>query len=180
MVTIYVTAHRDCPKRVCWVVIRYSSTHEKDIPNRPLRRRVGVHRASPAYSKGCREAPGLTPCARSSTPSSTSCVAAVPGVCCRTSFRLGRPSITTSEFGASTVPGSDYTLCSAPSFASTPQERSSTERGHSGFPVGEDHRRGRRAGREWPIPPPEHLTLEQLSKRMVPLVETRRVLSLLY
>src|SRR5215213_6285728 len=47
---------RDCPKRVCWVVSRYSSTHEKDIPNRHLRRRVGVHRASPAYSKGCREA----------------------------------------------------------------------------------------------------------------------------
>src|ERR687895_1647894 len=47
---------RDCPKRVCWVVIRYSSTHEKEIPNRPLRCRVGVHRASRAYSESCREA----------------------------------------------------------------------------------------------------------------------------
>ena len=52
-------------------------------------------------------------CARSSTPSSTSSVADVPGACCRTSFRPGRLSITTSEFGASTVPGSDYTLLCA-------------------------------------------------------------------
>jgi hypothetical protein len=45
---------RDCPKRVRWVVIRYSSTYEKEIPNRPLRCRVGVHRASPAYPKSSR------------------------------------------------------------------------------------------------------------------------------
>src|SRR5918993_4977938 len=32
----------------------------------------------------------------------------------------------------------------APSFASTPQKRSSTERGHSGFSVGKDHRCRRR------------------------------------
>ena len=41
-------------KRMCWLVFRYSSTHEKALPNRPLRCRVGVHRASPAYSKSCR------------------------------------------------------------------------------------------------------------------------------
>src|SRR5215204_5904097 len=45
---------RDCPKRMCWLVFRYSSTHEKALPNGPLRCRVGVHRASPAYSKSCR------------------------------------------------------------------------------------------------------------------------------
>ena len=27
---------RNCPKRMRWVVIRYSSTYEKDISNRPL------------------------------------------------------------------------------------------------------------------------------------------------
>src|SRR5215217_6650931 len=32
---------RDCPKRMCWLVFRYSSTHEKALPNRPLRCRVG-------------------------------------------------------------------------------------------------------------------------------------------
>jgi hypothetical protein len=37
-------------------------------------------------------------------------VVAVPGACCRTSFRLGRPSTTTSEFGASMVPGRGCTL----------------------------------------------------------------------
>jgi hypothetical protein len=65
---------RDCPKRLgglCNVALRVAqtplfdpfrppytrqiharsvaSTHEKEISNRPLRRRVGVHRASPAY-----------------------------------------------------------------------------------------------------------------------------------
>src|SRR5215212_3438019 len=45
---------RDCPKRVRWVVNRYSSTYEKEIPNQPLGCRVGVHRASPAYPKSCR------------------------------------------------------------------------------------------------------------------------------
>src|SRR5215211_5417738 len=47
---------RDCPKRVCRVVIRYCSTHEKEISNRPLRCRVVLHRASPAYSESCRKA----------------------------------------------------------------------------------------------------------------------------
>jgi hypothetical protein len=37
-------------------------------------------------------------------------VAAVPGACCRMSFRLGRRSTTTSGFGVSTVPGRDYIL----------------------------------------------------------------------
>ena len=53
---IHRISERDCPKRVCWVVIGYSSTHEKALPNRPLRCRVEVHSASPAYSKSCREA----------------------------------------------------------------------------------------------------------------------------
>ena len=48
-----LTSHRDCPKRVCWLVIRYCSTHEKNIPNRPLRCRVGIYKASPAYSESC-------------------------------------------------------------------------------------------------------------------------------
>ncbi len=39
-------------KRGCWVVVRYSSTHEKTIPNRPLRRGMEVHRASHADSQG--------------------------------------------------------------------------------------------------------------------------------
>src|SRR5215204_3365141 len=41
------------------------------------------------------------PCARSLTPSTLLCVVAVPGVCCPTSSRLGRPFIITSELGAS-------------------------------------------------------------------------------
>src|SRR5436853_2744158 len=37
------------------------------------------------------------------------------------------------------------THCLAPSFASTPQKRSSTERGHSGFSVAKDYRSRSRA-----------------------------------
>jgi hypothetical protein len=89
------------------------------------------------------EGPEDTPYARSSTPSSTSFVVALLGVCCHMSSRLGRPSIITSEFGASMVPG-EAACCLAPSSASAPQKRSSTQRGRSGFPVGEDHRGRRR------------------------------------
>jgi Putative transposase of IS4/5 family (DUF4096) len=35
------SSDRDCPKRVRWVVIRYCSTHEKGILNRPIRCRMG-------------------------------------------------------------------------------------------------------------------------------------------
>ncbi len=52
---------RDRPKRVCWVVIRYSSMYEKALPNRPLRRRMGLHRASPAYPNSPRTASGALP-----------------------------------------------------------------------------------------------------------------------
>jgi len=47
---------------------------------------------------------------RSLTLSSTSSVVAVLGDCCHMSSLHGRPSIITSEFGVSTVPGSGYTL----------------------------------------------------------------------
>src|SRR5215204_1192756 len=50
---------------------------------------------------------------RSLTPSSTSCVAAVLGACCRMSFLLGRPSTATSEPGVSTAPGRACTLSCA-------------------------------------------------------------------
>src|SRR5215203_4746740 len=56
------------------------------------------------------DGPGCIPCARSLTLSSTSCEVVVLGACCHMSFHLGRPSIITSEFGASTAPGSSYTL----------------------------------------------------------------------
>src|SRR5215203_2548872 len=44
------TLLEDLTKRV----IDGELAHEKALPNRPLRCRVGVHRASPAYSKSCR------------------------------------------------------------------------------------------------------------------------------
>src|SRR5919107_1231808 len=56
------------------------------------------------------DGPGCTPCARSLTLSTTSSEVAVLGACCRMSFHLGKPSIITSEPGASTAPGSSYTL----------------------------------------------------------------------
>jgi len=37
---------RNRPKRGCWVVARYSNTHEKDVSNRPLRCRVLLHSAT--------------------------------------------------------------------------------------------------------------------------------------
>src|ERR687889_2203956 len=56
------------------------------------------------------DGPGCTPCARSLTLSTTSSEVVVLGACCRMSFHLGKLSTTTSELGASTVPGSSYTL----------------------------------------------------------------------
>src|SRR3712207_4122312 len=56
------------------------------------------------------DGPGCTPCARSLTPSSTSSEVVVLGACCRMGFHLGKPSTTTSEPGAWTVPGSGCTL----------------------------------------------------------------------
>src|SRR3712207_3833436 len=56
------------------------------------------------------DGPGCTPCARSLTLSTTSSEVAVHGACCRMSFHLGKPSTTTSEPGAWTVPGSGCTL----------------------------------------------------------------------
>jgi len=46
---------------VCRVAIRYSSTHEKDVPNRPIRPRVGVYRASPTCSEGAAGRPRTHP-----------------------------------------------------------------------------------------------------------------------
>ena len=58
-------------------------------------------------------APGYTPCARSSRPTSTSCVVDVPGACCRTTFLPGRPSTITSEPDGLRAPGRGYTLLCA-------------------------------------------------------------------
>ena len=41
----------NCPKRVIEELARYSTEHEKSIPYRPLRRRVGLPTASPSRSK---------------------------------------------------------------------------------------------------------------------------------
>src|SRR5215212_1240674 len=54
--------------------------------------------------------PGCTPCARSLMLSTTSSEVVVLGACCRMSFHLGRPFTTTSELGASMVPGRGCTL----------------------------------------------------------------------
>ena len=43
---------RNCMKRGCWVVVSYSSTHEKTLPDGPLRPGMEVHRASHADSQG--------------------------------------------------------------------------------------------------------------------------------
>jgi transposase len=42
LTSIHQAAERDRPKRCCQVVVLYSSTHEKDISNRPLRRQMGA------------------------------------------------------------------------------------------------------------------------------------------
>src|SRR5829696_8194944 len=43
---IHPTSGRDCMKKGCRRVVRYSSRYEKTLPNRSLRCRVEVHRAS--------------------------------------------------------------------------------------------------------------------------------------
>src|ERR687897_1175205 len=77
-------------------------------------------------------------------PSSTSCVAAVPGACCRMSSRLGRRSTTTSGFGASTVPRRDYIPPCAIVYECASRENPNLVRVYSGFPIGKDYRGRRR------------------------------------
>jgi hypothetical protein len=69
--------------------------HEKDIPERPLRLRMGSYRNPISRSLNLLGDLGFTLLARSLTLSSTCFVVAVPGVYCRTTSRPGRPSITT-------------------------------------------------------------------------------------
>src|SRR5829696_7678924 len=40
---------RDCLKRGCWVVVKYSNMHENALHDRPLQRRMGLFGASSAY-----------------------------------------------------------------------------------------------------------------------------------
>jgi hypothetical protein len=138
---IHELSRRDCPKKVCRVAIRYSSTHEKDAPNRPIRPRVGVYRASPTCSEGCREAQDAPLTRDPRQPSSTWCVVAALGACCRMSFRLGRLSTTLLQNLAHRRYLAEATRRPVRAFTSTPQEGPSTEqRGYSGQPVSEDHR----------------------------------------
>jgi hypothetical protein len=55
---IHQSAWRDCMKSGSRVVIRYSSTHEKDIPDGSFRRRMELLRASHASSQRIRTAQG--------------------------------------------------------------------------------------------------------------------------
>ena len=48
-VSIHRIADRDCLKRGCWVVIKYSSMHENALPNRPLRFRMGLLGATSSH-----------------------------------------------------------------------------------------------------------------------------------
>ena len=51
---------RNCPKRGSEVLVRYSSTYEKDLSNRPLRERVLLHRTPFPYPQSPR-APRVHP-----------------------------------------------------------------------------------------------------------------------
>ena len=54
---LFIQSLRDCPKRSCWVtVVRYPTTHEKDIPHRPLRLRMGSYRTSSPCPQSPRQA----------------------------------------------------------------------------------------------------------------------------
>src|SRR5215213_9041278 len=55
-------AWRGCMKSGPRVVFRYSNTHEKEIPDgRPFRRRMEIHRASPARPRRIRTAENPQP-----------------------------------------------------------------------------------------------------------------------
>jgi transposase len=49
-------AQRDCMKSGLGVVFRYSSTHEKEIPDGSIRRRMEIHRTPHARPQGIRTA----------------------------------------------------------------------------------------------------------------------------
>jgi hypothetical protein len=59
-------AMRNRLKKNSEAVARYSTEHEKSIPNRPLRRRMVLHRASPARPEDLRRTPQGTSPARDS------------------------------------------------------------------------------------------------------------------
>src|SRR5215207_5456936 len=68
----------------------------------------------------------------SSTPSSTSCVVAVPGDCCPTTSHPGRPSTITSERGGSTAHGRGCTPPCASACGSLHEAGPSAERWRGG------------------------------------------------
>src|SRR5215213_12038730 len=77
------------------------------------------------------DAPGYTPCARSSTPSSTSCVAAVPGAYCHTTSLDGPPSPLLSLLALGWHLGKDARRPTQTS-AGAPEEEPAAQRGDSG------------------------------------------------
>ena len=90
------------------MLIRYSSTYEKAVSNRPPEAEwscIEPHIPTP-------KAPGrprVHTLREALTPSSTSSVVVAPGAYCLTTSLPGRPSTITSGLGASTVPGKGYT-----------------------------------------------------------------------
>jgi len=55
------SAWRDCIKKGGWALLRYSSMHEKALPNRSLRRPMEVSRASSSGSQTARTTEDLQP-----------------------------------------------------------------------------------------------------------------------
>src|SRR5215207_3626282 len=128
------------------VVIGYSSTHEKEIPDGSIRRRMELHRASPSRPQGIRTAenpqPPRDPRRHLLPPKEWLPVAPAPPRLSQVAHRL--PLLQEMAHGrylGEDQPGPPRTP------TSSLEERSSAQRWRGGQPIGEEHRRRRRTAR---------------------------------
>ena len=129
-----------------WVVIRYSSTHEKTLPNGSLRCRMELHRTPPTSPQGPRTAQDPRPSRdhkRHLLPAEERMsVAPAPARLPQVAHRLPLLQSLAHRWHL----GEDQpSHPRAPQ--GTPEARSPTQRGRGGFSVGQEHRRGRRRAR---------------------------------
>ncbi len=141
---IHRSAQRDCMKKGHRVVVRYSSRYEKALPYGSFRRRMELHRASHAPSLGLRSPtnpqPPRDPRRHLVRTEKRLPVAPTPTRLSPMAHRLSLlQEMAHGRHLGEAKPSPPRTP------ASSPEQRPSTQRRHSGFSIGEDHRSGRRS-----------------------------------
>ena len=133
---------RGCMKSGPRRVFRYSSTHEKTLPDGSIRRRMEIHRAPPARPqrtwtpKDPRSS--RDPKRRLLPPQERLPVAPAPSRLPQVAHRL----LVLQEMAHRRHLGEDQP-CHPRTPQGSPEEGSPAQRGRGGFPVGQEHRGGR-------------------------------------